>query len=194
MNVNGVGQNVGYVRVSSVLQNTSRQEEILNSYNLNVIFKDFASGKDTDRPELQAALKHVRKGDTFIIHSMDRLARNLNDLRAIVKDLNNRGVKVIFVKENLTFSGNDSSISNLLLSVMGAFAEFERNLIRERQHEGIELAKLRGAYKGRKQALSDDKILLLKNKDALNAGKNRSQLAKEFGISRQSLYNYLSIS
>lgn len=192
MNLNVAGQNVGYVRVSTVLQNTSRQEEALNGFNLDVLFKDFASGKDSDRPELQAALKHVRKGDTLIIHSMDRLARNLNDLRTIVKDLTDRKVKVIFIKENLTFSGNDSSISNLLLSVMGAFAEFERNLIKERQIEGIQLAKLRGAYKGRKAVLTEDKILLLRERDACNNGRERSKLAKEFNISRQSLYNYLN--
>lgn len=192
MNLNVGGQNVGYVRVSTVLQNTSRQEEALNAYNLDIIFKDFASGKDSDRPELKAALKYVRKGDTLIIHSMDRLARNLNDLRAIVKDLTTREVKVIFIKENLTFNGNDSSISNLMLSVMGAFAEFERSLINERQIEGIQLAKLRGAYKGRKNALTEAQISLLKDRDILNNGKNRSKLAKEFNISRQSLYNYLN--
>lgn len=186
------GQNVGYVRVSTVLQNTSRQEEVLKGYNLDVLFKDFASGKDSERPELQAALKYVRKGDSLIIHSMDRLARNLNDLRTIVKDLTAREVKVIFIKENLTFTGNDSSISNLLLSVMGAFAEFERSLINERQIEGIQLAKLRGAYKGRKSALTQAEIASLKYRDISNNGKNRSKLAKEFNISRQSLYNYLN--
>lgn len=192
MNLQVTGQNVGYVRVSTVLQNTSRQEEVLNGYAVDVLFKDFASGKDSDRPELQAALKHVRKGDTFIVHSMDRLARNLNDLRTIVKDLTDREVKVIFIKENLSFTGNDSSLSNLLLSVMGAFAEFERSLIRERQHEGIQLAKLRGAYRGRKPALTKEQITLLKNEDVSSHGKNRSKLAKEYGISRQSLYNYLN--
>lgn len=192
MNLQVKGQNVGYVRVSTVLQNTSRQEEVLKGYNLDVLFKDFASGKDSERPELQAALKHVRKGDTLIIHSMDRLARNLNDLRTIVKDLTAREVKVVFIKENLTFTGNDSSISNLLLSVMGAFAEFERSLINERQIEGIQLAKLRGAYKGRKSALTEAQIASLKDRDISNNGKNRSKLAKEFNISRQSLYNYLN--
>jgi DNA invertase Pin-like site-specific DNA recombinase len=192
MNLQITGQNVGYVRVSTVLQNTSRQEEVLNGYNLDAMFKDFASGKNAERPELQAALKHVRKGDTLIIHSMDRLARNLNDLRSIVQDLTDREVKVIFIKENLTFTGNDSSISNLLLSVMGAFAEFERSLIMERQIEGIQLAKLRGAFKGRKRVLTEDQLISLKNKDTTSNGKNRSQLAREFGISRQTLYNYLN--
>jgi DNA invertase Pin-like site-specific DNA recombinase len=146
-----VGQRIGYVRVSSVEQNTDRQLEGLE---LARTFTDKASGKDTQRPELEQLLKFVREGDTVVVHSMDRLARNLDDLRRLVADLTKRGVKIQFVKESLTFTGEDSPMSNLLLSVMGAFAEFERALIRERQREGVALAKQRGAYKGRKKTLS----------------------------------------
>lgn len=186
------GQVVGYIRVSTVLQNTARQEAQLSGYELNELFTDYSSGKDSNRPQLQAALKHLRKGDLLIVQSMDRLARNLDDLRKIVKDLTSREVKVKFIKESLTFAGNDSSISNLLLSVMGAFAEFERSLIRERQREGIQIAKSKGKYKGRKQLLTKERLLALINKDKENNHKNRSALAKEFNMSRQSLYNYLS--
>ena len=93
----------------------------------------------------------LREGDTVIVHSMDRLARNLDDLRQLVRTLTGRGINIQFVKESLTFTGEDSPMATLLLSVMGAFAEFERALIRERQLEGIALAKQRGAYKGRRR-------------------------------------------
>jgi len=104
------------------------------------------------RPELQALLKYVREGDTIVVHSLDRLARNLDDLRRLVNDLTGRGIKIQFIKENLTFNGDDSSMSKLLLSIMGAFAEFERSLIRERQREGLPLPKKKASTKvGRKQ-------------------------------------------
>lgn len=185
------GQLVGYIRVSTAEQNTGRQEEELKQYALDELFIDKASGGSTDRPQLQAALKHLRKGDTFIIHSMDRLARNLDDLRKIVKDLTGKGVKVQFIKESLTFTGDDSPMSNLLLSVMGAMAEFERSLIRERQREGIALAKAQGKYKGRKPKLGPDQIELLRRADKENSGKGRAELARKWGISRQTLYQYL---
>lgn len=125
------------------------------------------------------------------INSMDRLARNLDDLRQIVKGLTNRGINVRFVKECLTFTSDaDSPMSNLLLSMMGAFAEFERSLIKERQREGIELAKKKGIYKGRVKSLSSDEIIILNERVKLGA--NKSALAKEFGISRQTLYAYLN--
>jgi DNA invertase Pin-like site-specific DNA recombinase len=112
------------------------------------------SGKDTARPELEAIIRYVRDGDTIVVHSMDRLARNLDDLRRLVRELTGKGVKVKFLKENLTFTGEDSPMATLLLSVMGGFAEFERALIRERQREGIALANARGVYRGRKPALT----------------------------------------
>lgn len=185
------GQLVGYIRVSTIDQNTSRQEEQLAGFELDETFTDKASGKDTARPQLQAALKHLRKGDTLIVHSMDRLARNLDDLRAIVKGLTDRGVAVQFVKESITFTGEDSPMSKLMLSVMGAFAEFERALIKERQREGIALAKTKGVYTGRKPALTDDQINALVAKDKANGHKQRSALAKEYGLSRETLYKYL---
>lgn len=185
------GQLVGYIRVSTIDQNTSRQEEQLAGFQLDATFIDKASGKDTARPQLQAALKHCRKGDTLIVHSMDRLARNLDDLRAIVKGLTDRGVAVQFVKESMTFTGEDSAMSKLMLSVMGAFAEFERSLIKERQREGIAVAKTKGVYTGRKPALTDDQVSALVAKDKANGNKNRSALAKEYGLSRETLYKYL---
>lgn len=191
MTSNRTGQLVGYIRVSTLDQNTVRQEEQLQGFNLDVVFTDKASGKDTERPELQAALKHLRKGDTLIVYSMDRLARNLDDLRGIVKGLTDKGVAVQFIKESMTFTGEDSPMAQLMLSVMGAFAEFERSLIKERQREGIAIAKTRGTYTGRKPSLSDTQAAELVAKDKANGGKNRTTLAREYGISRETLYQYL---
>jgi DNA invertase Pin-like site-specific DNA recombinase len=148
-----------------------------------------ASGKDVTRPQLEALISFVRDGDTMVVHSMDRLARNLDDLRRIVQILTQRGVQIEFVKEHLCFTGDDSPIANLMLSVMGAFAEFERSLIRERQREGIALAKQRGAYRGRKKSLSDSEIADLRQR--ASAGEKKTTLAHEFGISRETLYQYL---
>jgi DNA invertase Pin-like site-specific DNA recombinase len=180
------GQRIGYIRVSSFDQNPGRQ---LEQTEVAKTFTDKASGKDMDRPALEALLDYAREGDTVVAHSMDRLARNLDDLRRLVKLLTSRGVRVEFIKENLVFTGEDSPMANLLLSVMGAFAEFERALIKERQREGIALAKQRGAYRGRKQALSTEKLTKLLKR--VTDGESKTQLAREFGISRETLYQYL---
>ena len=148
-----MGQRVGYLRVSTVDQNTDRQ---LDGIALDKVFTDKTSGKDTNRPELTRALEYVREGDTLVVHSMDRLARNLEDLRRIVREFTGKGVRVEFVKESLTFTGEDSAMNTLLLSMLGAVAEFERSIILERQREGIAIAKAAGKYKGRKAALSQD--------------------------------------
>jgi DNA invertase Pin-like site-specific DNA recombinase len=181
------GQRIGYIRVSSLDQNTVRQ---LDQVQVDRVFTDHASGKDTRRPALTELLAFVRDGDTVAVHSMDRLGRNLDDLRGLVQALTQRGVCVEFIKEHLVFTGEDSPMAQLMLSVMGAFAEFERSLIRERQREGIALAKQRGAYRGRKKSLSPDKIEELRRR--VNAGQIKAQVARDFGISRETLYNYLA--
>lgn len=180
------GKRVGYLRVSTLDQNTERQ---LEGVDVDKRFTDKASGKDTNRPQLKAALDYLREGDVFVVHSMDRLARNLDDLRKIVLDLTRKGIPVEFVKERLTFTGEDSPMSTLLLSVMGAFAEFERALLRERQREGIELAKHKGVYKGRKPSLSPERAAELQAK--ILAGERKAALAREFHISRETLYRYV---
>jgi DNA invertase Pin-like site-specific DNA recombinase len=179
------GQRVGYIRVSSVDQNTARQ---LDGVQVNETFTDKASGKDTHRPQLQAALRHIRKGDVLVVHSMDRLARNLRDLLKLVEDLTQRGVAVEFVKENLAFTGDDSATSKLMLGVMGAAAEFERDMIRERQREGIAAAKAKGVRLGRPAVLKPAQVKQLRKRIA--AGENREIVAMEFGISRTATYNY----
>jgi len=180
------GQRVGYIRVSSFDQNPDRQ---LEQVALDRTFTDKASGKDVLRPELERLLAFVREGDTVVVHSMDRLARNLDDLRRMVQGLTRRGVRVEFIKEHLTFTGEDSPMATLMLSVMGAFAEFERALLRERQREGIALAKQRGAYRGRKRSLSPERVAELRSR--VLAGEKKLRLALEFGISRETLYQYL---
>ncbi len=177
------GQRIGYRRVSTIDQNTARQ---LDGLSVDKAFEDKASGKDTARPQLQAALDFCREGDTLVVHSMDRLARNLTDLRLLVKRLTDRGIAVQFVKESLTFTGEDSPMANLLLSMLGAVAEFERALILERQREGIALAKAEGKYKGRKPSLSEAMITELRRRAA--AGEKKAALAREFGVSRETLY------
>jgi len=179
------GQRIGYIRVSSFEQNPERQ---LDQVGVDRTFIDHASGKDTLRPQLENLLAFVRDGDTVVVHSMDRLARNLDDLRRMVQELTQRNVCVEFIKEHLVFTGEDSPMANLMLSVMGAFAEFERALIRERQREGIELAKQRGAYRGRKKSLSPEKTAELIRR--IEAGEKKHLLAKAYGISRETLYQY----
>lgn len=181
------GQDVGYVRVSTVIQNSARQ---LDGIKLHKVFEDKASGRNTDRPQLAACLAHLREGDVLHVHSMDRLCRNLDDLRRIVKELTNRGIVVRFHKEGLSFTGEDSPMSNLLLSMLGAVAEFERSIIRERQKEGISLARLAGKYRGRKPALSPDRVKELTLRAA--AGEKKTALAREFGVSRETVYTYLN--
>jgi DNA invertase Pin-like site-specific DNA recombinase len=184
------GQRIGYVRVSSYDQNEARQLEHMGE--LDRTFVDKASGKNTERPKLQELLNYAREGDTIVVHSMDRLARNLDDLRQIVRTQTKRGICIQFIKGNLTFTGDDSPLANLMLAVLGGVAQFERDLIKERQQEGIAIAKKRGVYKGRKKSLSSEKIEELRRR--VNANEKKKHLAKEFGISRETLYQYLKQS
>ena len=177
---------VGYTRVSSAGQNLDRQ---LDGVAVERVFADTVSGKDTARPRLDELLDYVREGDTVVVHSMDRMARNLDDLRRLVRDLTGRGVAVEFVKESLTFTGDDSPMATLLLSIMGSFAEFERALIRERQMEGIAAAKKRGVYKGRRKVLTAVQVVDIRHR--VRAGEAKAALAREYGISRETLYQYL---
>lgn len=178
---------IGYVRVSTVEQNTARQ---LDGVQVSKIFEDKASGKSKDRPELKKCMAYIREGDTLHVHSMDRLARNLDDLRSVVKDLTARGVVVQFHKEGLRFTGDDSPMATLLLSVMGAVAEFERSLLLERQAEGIALAKQEGKYKGRKPVLNADQAADLCCRVA--AGESKAAVGRAMGIGRSSVYAYLA--
>lgn len=179
---------VGYIRVSTVEQCTDRQ---LDGVSLDKIFSDKCSGKDTNREQLQACLEYLREGDILYVHTIDRLARNLVDLQSIVTGLNQRGVSVQFVKEGFFFPAGDDAdpMSKLMLQLLGSFAEFERSMIRERQREGIAAAKKAGKHLGRSKSLNDDEVKALREK--ASQGASKQALAKEYGISRQSVYRYL---
>ena len=196
------GQRIGYRRVSTVDQSTDRQ---LADVALDKVFTDKASGKSTDgRPELARAIDYVRDGDTLVVHSMDRLARNIVDLHQIVDALTKGGTLVIdgttiechggvaveFVKEARTFIGDDGSEAQLMLGILGAVAQFERAIIRERQREGIAIAKAAGKYKGGQPKLTGDQADELRRRKA--DGERVADLAREFGVSRQTVYSYLA--
>ena len=182
-----MSENLGYVRVSSVSQNTDRQ---LDGMELDYIFTDKLSGKDTNRPQLQELIKHARSGDTVHVHSLDRLGRNLDDLRTIVNQLTGKGVTVTFLKENLTFTNDKQNpIQELLFNIMASFSQFERSLILERQREGIAIAKANGVYKGRKQSMTSERIAEIKMR--VESGEPKANIAKSMNISRDTLYRYL---
>lgn len=187
------GQHVGYIRVSTIDQNTARQ---LDGIALDKVFTDKLSGKDTNRPQLQAALNHLREGDTLHVHSFDRLARNLNDLNGMVNDLVQRGVTVKFHMESLTFepqvNGGLSPYHELLMQLLGAVAQFERANMRERQREGIAKAKEAGKYRGRKP-LSQKTEQLEALKLAIAKGGKKSDIARELKISSATLYKYIAL-
>jgi len=183
------GKIIGYVRVSTFDQNPERQ---LEGIPVDRLFTDQASGKDLKRPAFEELMAYVREGDQVIIHSMDRLARNLDHLRQVVNRLTTQGISVRFLKENLTFTGQDSPMANLMLSVMGAMADFERSLIRERQREGVQIAKAKGLYKGRKKSLSQEQLSELQKRIA--EGEKKASLARHFNISRETLYQYVKLS
>jgi DNA invertase Pin-like site-specific DNA recombinase len=183
---------IGYVRVSSTDQNTERQLAGIKAVGITLdkVFEEKVSGKSTaDRKALADAIDYCREDDEFVVYSMDRLARNLPDLLGIVAQLNGKKVRVRFIKENLNFTGKDDPTSTLLLSVMGAVAEFERNLIGERQKEGIELAKSRGVYKGRKPIDSEMAVELNK---MVEEGMRPSLIQERLNISRSTYYKYKS--
>ncbi len=177
---------VGYVRVSSVGQNLDRQ---LDGLELDKIFTDKISGASLKRPGLQACLNYMREGDQLHVHSMCRLSRNLESLQQTVRELNAQGIVVKFHKESLKFTGDDSPMAKLMLQMMGAVAEFERSLIKERQAEGIKKAQERGVKFGRKSKLKDPvkrEIIAL-----VDAGQEKKAVAEKYGISRPTLYQIL---
>lgn len=183
-----VGQRVGYVRVSTAEQSTARQLDGVPG--LARVFVDRASGKDVaGRPGLAELLAYVRQGDTVTVHSLDRLGRNMADLRQLVEELTSKGVKVEFLKEGLVFTpGETSPMSMLMLSLLGAFAEFERSLMLERQREGIRKAQQAGKYQGRAAALSPD--LAAEFREEVLAGRPVGELAERYGVSRATAYRY----
>lgn len=183
-------QRVGYKRVGSVDQNTDRQLADLE-VPLDKIFEEKISGKDTNRPELQKMLEYIRAGDVVYVHSLDRLARNLSDLLSLVKTITDKGCTIHFVKQHMSFSSESTDpTSKLMLSVMGAVAEFERAIIKERQREGIKIAKEKGRYSsGRPVSMTQEKVNLFLEKK--KQGVPLTKIAKELGVTRQTLYRVM---
>ena len=180
------GKTVLYARVSSLEQRTDRQ---VTGISVDKVFEDKCSGKDTNRPQLQACLEYLRDGDTLVVHSIDRLARSLRDLLSIVQGLLARKVSIKFIKEGMDFNGdNPNPTQDLYLNILGAVAEFERALIKERQAEGIALARQRNAYDkcGRKCLLTPKQIDEIKLR--LANGEPLAPIAREYKVSRQTIY------
>ncbi len=182
---------VGYARVSSIDQHLDRQLAQLKDENVGKVFVDKISGKNLDRPGFTAMMNYVREGDVLVICSMDRLARSLMDLLDVTRKLQDKGVTVRFLKEKIELfpTGETSAISKLLMAMMGAVAEFERSLIRERQQQGIALAKARGVYRGRKPI---DEKRLEEAKRLIASGVPKTKVAKDLKIGRTTLYKYLN--
>ena len=176
---------IGYKRVSTVDQNLERQD----LGDVDKVFEEKLSGKSaTDRPALQDLIGYARDGDTVVVHSIDRLARDLRDLQDIIQTLNDKGVAINFLSERLTFSADaDDAFAKLQLQMMGAFAEFERNIIRKRQAEGIAVAKAKGVYKGGKKRIDRDKVHQLKAE-----GLSTYKIADAMGVSRMSVHRILN--
>lgn len=174
---------IGYTRVSTVVQNLERQD----LGEVDRLFEEKASGKDRQRPQLQEMLRFAREGDTVRVYSIDRLARSLPDLMHLVQEMTGNGVSVEFVKENLAFRpGSSNPMDTLLMQILGAFAQFELALMKERQREGIAIAKAKGKYTGRKQALTAEQIEDARARRDL--GVPISKIARDLGVARTTLY------
>lgn len=183
---------IAYVRVSSKDQNTDRQLAAFRERGLELdkIFIEKQSGKDANRPELLRMIDYVREGDELYITSLDRLARNLDDLRRLVDQITAKGCAIHFLRENLTFSNRNSEpMAKLMMSVLGAFAEFERSIIKERQAEGIAAARSKGQRLGRKPKLTKEQAEQITA--LVRQGMPVIRVARQFGVNRNTVYRYL---
>jgi DNA invertase Pin-like site-specific DNA recombinase len=187
-----MSKRIGYIRVSSKDQNTERQ---LDGVELDKVFEEKISGKDRARPQLEAMIDYAREGDIIFIHAIDRLARDATDLLNIVRELTAKDIEIRFTTERLTFvrEDRDSGLSKFMLTLLAAVAEIERTRSRVRQMQGIVIAKGKGIYKGRQRALDIDDIARLKVQ-IKDGSIPKAALAREYGISRRALYNYMKIA
>lgn len=181
---------VVYMRVSTVDQNLARQEELREG--ADRVFEEKASASTRERPQLTAMLNFVREGDAIKVWSIDRLARSLTDLTSIIDELREKKVSITFVKENMTFDASKDAdpYQRLQFHMIGAIAEFERSLSKQRQAEGIEKAKARGAYTGRKRVLTDEQVDAIAQK--VSDGVTVARVARDYGVSRGTIYAELS--
>jgi DNA invertase Pin-like site-specific DNA recombinase len=188
------GKRIAYIRVSSEGQNTSRQDLQIEELNVDKIFTEKVSGKNIqDRPQFQMMLDYAREDDHIYCADLSRWGRSLMDIKSTISDLTKRGVSVTFLKENLTFSGNDDPMSNLLLGILSSLSEWERAVIKSRQMEGVKIAKDKGIYKercGRKPKLTEEQMIEVKQR--LAAGDTKAEISRAFGVSRQTVYNLVA--
>lgn len=184
-----LGQRVGYVRVSSTDQNLARQREAIGAVDREFV-DELSARSRAQRPGLEECISYLRNHDELVVASIDRLARSLVDLRTIIDQITEKGAAVRFIKEGLVFSATDQDPrATLMLGILGSFAEFERSIIRERQAEGIALAKKAGKYSGRKKALSPAQVK--QARDRIDAGESKTAVAQDLGVGRATLYRYL---
>lgn len=181
--------NVAYVRVSTVEQNEQRQVEALEKHDIDKWFKEKISGKSMNRPKLKEMLDFVREGDTVFIHDFSRLARSTKDLLEIVEQLNEKGVHLVSNKENIDTS---TPTGKLMLTMIGAIAEFERQNLLERQKEGIAIAKRDGKYRGRQVKKIDDDLLKSVYAEYKERKINKKEMAEKLEISRPTLDKLLN--
>jgi DNA invertase Pin-like site-specific DNA recombinase len=185
------GKKLAYIRVSSESQNTSRQDQQIEELAVDKVFSEKVSGRNIkDRPQFQTMLDYAREDDIIYCADLSRWGRSLMDIKTSITFLTSKGVTVSFLKENLTFSGNDDPMSNLLLGILSSLSEWERAVIKSRQMEGVKIAQERGVYKercGRKPKLTEEQILEVRQR--VEAGENRTEIAKSLGVSRQTVYN-----
>ena len=179
---------IGYVRTSSAGQNPERQLAAIGQ--VDRLFQEAVSAKTRQRPQLEEMLRYARAGDHLRVASMDRLARSVVDLNAIVQELTGKGVLVEFIHEGLTFNkGNEQPFAQFQLNIMASFAQLERAIIRERQAEGIAAAKKRGVYKGRAKALTEEQ--LAQAREDIDKGVPKTVIARRYGVHRSTLHRRL---
>jgi len=189
-----MSKRIAYIRVSSEGQNTSRQDQQIEELHVDKVFTEKVSGKNIqDRPQFQMMLEYARDEDKIFCADLSRWGRSMIDIRNSITFLTSKGVTVTFLKENLTFSGNDDPMSNLLLGILSSLSEWERAVIKSRQMEGVKIAQEKGIYKercGRKPKLTDEQIEEVKRR--VEAGEKRTDVALAYGVSRQTVYNLVA--
>ena len=177
-----------YIRVSTILQNTERQ---LLAVPCDRVYEDKLSGKDTNRPQFQLMMSNLRSDDVVNVHSLDRVGRNTKDILEIVETIKSIGATIHFHKENLKFDGSKSDLySDLMLTILSGFATFERNIILERQREGIEIAKQKGKYKGGKQKFDVEQKNRIK--ELVEEGVSISSVCRTMNCSRPTIYKVIN--
>ena len=181
-------EHIGYIRVSTVDQNTELQ---LLNIELVKTFTDKCSGKDTNRPELKQLISYARLGDVIHVHDISRMARNTEDLLRLVKEFTEQGISLEFHKEHLEFNGQNNPTQQLMLTMLGGIYQFERSMILERQREGIAIAKAKAKAKGKYCGKPINEVIHGKIRELFSQGVNKSQIAKQLGCTRPTVYKAL---